>query len=202
MKFIFGLQHPLTCNPWTTLSNPCNKVRGKNIVKEVFLRFPSCACLWCCVVVMLNDDVDDYITQPQPNGLMQFLLFSIIGWWTWYIHIYIYIYIYIYHRHHRVTLIARIFMTLSLSLSLSQSSITPWKSSCWSAKTGMSMCWDPKKNVTYEFVLASRCFGFLVRFTWMVLEIGSMWPYSCCLEGLYSLVILQNSSFRSSVVPI
>ena len=24
--------------PWTTLSNPCNKVIGKNIVKEVFLR--------------------------------------------------------------------------------------------------------------------------------------------------------------------
>ena len=22
----------------------------------------SCVCLWCCVVVMLNDDVDDYIT--------------------------------------------------------------------------------------------------------------------------------------------
>ena len=38
MKFMFGLQHPLTCNPSTTLSNPCKKVRGKNIVNEVFLR--------------------------------------------------------------------------------------------------------------------------------------------------------------------
>ena len=41
-----------------------NKVRGIYFVKEVFLRFPSysCVCLWYCVVVMLNDDVDDYIT--------------------------------------------------------------------------------------------------------------------------------------------
>ena len=31
-------QHPLTCKPWTTLSNPCNKVRGKYDCKEVFLR--------------------------------------------------------------------------------------------------------------------------------------------------------------------
>ena len=66
-------------NLWTTLSNTCNKVRGIDVVKEVFLCLPSCVldscilivtacvvyscvCLWCCVVVMLNDDVDDYIT--------------------------------------------------------------------------------------------------------------------------------------------
>ena len=66
MKFMFGLHHPLTCNPWTTLSNPCNKVRGKYNSKEVFLRLPSCifvtaflflrplfvrlilVSLWCC----------------------------------------------------------------------------------------------------------------------------------------------------------
>ena len=42
MKFMFGLQHPLTCNPWTTLLNPCNKVRGEYICKEVFLCLPSC----------------------------------------------------------------------------------------------------------------------------------------------------------------
>ena len=35
-------QHPLTCNPSTTLSNPCNKVRGEYFSKEVFLCFPSC----------------------------------------------------------------------------------------------------------------------------------------------------------------
>ena len=29
-------------NPWTTLSSPCNKVRGKYVVKEVFVRLPSC----------------------------------------------------------------------------------------------------------------------------------------------------------------
>ena len=48
MKFMFGLQHPLTCNPSTTLSNPCNKARGKYICKEVFLRYPSCIWLYRC----------------------------------------------------------------------------------------------------------------------------------------------------------
>ena len=67
MKFMFGLQHPLTCKPWTTLSNPCNKLRGKYNCKEVFLCLPSCVvyscvCLWCCVVLMLNERVNNYIT--------------------------------------------------------------------------------------------------------------------------------------------
>ena len=53
MKFMFGLQHPLSCNPSTTLSNPCNKVRGQYFSKAVFmrplfLRFPSCV-LYSCV---------------------------------------------------------------------------------------------------------------------------------------------------------
>ena len=42
MKFMFGLQHPLTCKPWITLLNPCNKVRGNYNCKEVFLCLPSC----------------------------------------------------------------------------------------------------------------------------------------------------------------
>ena len=29
-------------NPWTTLSNPCNKLRGEYFSKKVFLRLPSC----------------------------------------------------------------------------------------------------------------------------------------------------------------
>ena len=51
MKFMFGLQHPLTWKLWTTLSNPCNKVRGKYVVKEVFLRLPSFLHLNCSCVV-------------------------------------------------------------------------------------------------------------------------------------------------------
>ena len=31
MKFMFSLQHPLTCKPSTTLPNPCNKMREVNI---------------------------------------------------------------------------------------------------------------------------------------------------------------------------
>ena len=39
MKFMFGLQHPLTCEPWTTLSNSCNKERGEYmLLKKSFLR--------------------------------------------------------------------------------------------------------------------------------------------------------------------
>ena len=41
MKFMFGLQHPLTCKPSTTLPNPCNKVREVNI----FLKKSSCVFL-------------------------------------------------------------------------------------------------------------------------------------------------------------
>ena len=53
MNFMFRHPHPLTCKLWTTLSNPCNKVRGKYIWKEVFLRLCPCVCLiivslWCC----------------------------------------------------------------------------------------------------------------------------------------------------------
>ena len=36
-------------NPWTTLSNPCNKARGKYICQEVFLCLPSCV-LYSCVL--------------------------------------------------------------------------------------------------------------------------------------------------------
>ena len=32
-------------NPWTTLSNPCNKLRGEYFSKKVFLRLPSCVFL-------------------------------------------------------------------------------------------------------------------------------------------------------------
>ena len=35
---MFDLHLPLTVKPHTTFSNPCNKVRGKYICKEVFLR--------------------------------------------------------------------------------------------------------------------------------------------------------------------
>ena len=42
---MFGLQLPLTCKPWTTLSNLANKVRGKYFYKEVFLRLYQCVRL-------------------------------------------------------------------------------------------------------------------------------------------------------------
>ena len=60
MKFTFSLQHPLTCNPSTTLSNPCNKVRGEYIAKEVFLR-PFFMCL-SLLLLSRYDTANEYIT--------------------------------------------------------------------------------------------------------------------------------------------
>ena len=47
---MFSLQLPLTCKPWTTLSNLTNKVRGKYFYKEVFLRLSLSLRLSACVV--------------------------------------------------------------------------------------------------------------------------------------------------------
>ena len=58
-------------NPWTTLSNPCNKVRGKNIVKEVFLclypaSFLPVSSYWvflrASLLLSRYDTVNEYIT--------------------------------------------------------------------------------------------------------------------------------------------
>ena len=46
LQFMFDLQLPLTCKPWTTLSKPYNKVRGKYIYKEVFLRLSLLLCVY------------------------------------------------------------------------------------------------------------------------------------------------------------
>ena len=75
LQFMFGLQLPLTCNPWTILSNPCNKVRGKYICKEVFVRLPSRRRLFLRlslslrrnygVVMMLHEYADDNTTRGR-----------------------------------------------------------------------------------------------------------------------------------------
>ena len=41
-------------NPWTTLSNPCNKVRGIYFVKEVFLCLPSCVFIVVSLWIILH----------------------------------------------------------------------------------------------------------------------------------------------------
>ena len=63
MKFMFDLQHPLTCKPWTTLSNPCNKVRGKYVVKKsscVFLpaSLSLCRCELFYIYMWMYVDVN------------------------------------------------------------------------------------------------------------------------------------------------
>ena len=76
MKFTFGLQHPLTCKPWTTLSNPCNKVRGEYFSKEVFLRLYYCVCYHCVgmypayICIFLHESADEYTTPSSPSFLL------------------------------------------------------------------------------------------------------------------------------------
>ena len=55
LKFLFGLQLPLTVKLHTPFLNPCNKARGKNILlkKSSCVRLYHCVCfiivsLWCC----------------------------------------------------------------------------------------------------------------------------------------------------------
>ena len=64
-------------NLWTTLSNPCNKVRGKYICKEVSCIFLTacvvyyCVCYHCVgmypvyICIFLHESADDY-TTPSP----------------------------------------------------------------------------------------------------------------------------------------
>ena len=76
-------QHPLTCKPWTPLSNPCNKVRGKYICKEVFLlpffmRLSVWVCLYYYWVVMIRQmsiyhiDITDSSTPTELLYILGF----------------------------------------------------------------------------------------------------------------------------------
>ena len=56
-----------------------------------------------------------------------------------------------------------------------------FKNSCWLANIGTSMCRDPLKNITYEFI--QQCPIYFVFFPWMSFEMGGKWPYSCCFMG-------------------
>ena len=64
MKFMFGL----STLALATLKQPLQtlqikwEVKYKYVVKEVFMRLPSCVCLWYCVVAMLNESEDEYTT--------------------------------------------------------------------------------------------------------------------------------------------
>ena len=67
MKFMLGLQHPLTCKPW-------NKARGEYFSKKVFLRLPSCVLHSCvflrasvsiCESLWYGKWVYNSITRPE-----------------------------------------------------------------------------------------------------------------------------------------
>ena len=66
---MFGLQLHLTCNPWTNLSNPCNKMRGKILLKKspcVFLHasfIPASVFVTASLLLCRYDVVDEYITR-------------------------------------------------------------------------------------------------------------------------------------------
>ena len=95
MKFMFGLQLPLTCKPWKTLSNPCNKVRGKILLKKssflhlchcVFLRasLSLCRCelfyIYMCMYVDVNLHMWLYNTNTLLYKNISLTLYSPKGW--------------------------------------------------------------------------------------------------------------------------
>ena len=108
----------------------------------------------------------------------------------------IYIYIYIYYHHH-VALVARISLTLSCCSSLS--SIASSRSSRLHPVSVQSCCRyvlvdrstfacpfegaHRRTSLMSSSLLFQQCPACLVRLTWMVLEMGCRWPYSCCFVG-------------------
>ena len=77
------------------LSNPCNKVRGKYICKEVFLRLPSCffsSCVCLChwelfyIYMCTYVDVNLHVWLYNKNSYFKYLLIykqSVIERNTW-----------------------------------------------------------------------------------------------------------------------
>ena len=69
IAIIFNLQLPLTVKPHTTFLNPCNKVRGKYFVKEVFLRLYHCVCYHCVsmypayICIYVHESADENATE-------------------------------------------------------------------------------------------------------------------------------------------
>ena len=71
---MFGLQLPLTVKPRTTFSNPCNKVRGKYLYKEVFrASFITASVIHCVsmypvyIYIFLHESADDNATDVCVN---------------------------------------------------------------------------------------------------------------------------------------
>ena len=64
---MFDLQLPLTCNPWTTLSNLTNKVRGKILFKK-----SSCVFLPSCVLYFLRQYVSSIYMCMRIQHILRF----------------------------------------------------------------------------------------------------------------------------------
>ena len=60
----------------------------------------------------------------------------------------------------------------------------------------MSICKSPKENVAYNFVLTSPAVPS------MSYEMGSKWPYNCCILGVLLSGFVESSQHLSPVVRI
>ena len=101
------------------------------------------------------------------------------------------------HHHHHIALVARISLTLSRHSSLSfialgrSSGQYPVSShSCWMyVRAGRPAFARPcvgihkSTSLMSSSLLLQQCPAYLVRLTWIVVEIGGRWPYSWCLVG-------------------
>ena len=104
---------------------------------------------------------------------------------------------------------------LSLSLSLSRLSVSV-QSYCREVLVGQPILAhscegvDWRTSLMRSYLLLLQCPTCLVRLIWMILEIGSMWPYSCCFveccfQDLFNiapsiLVQLLSSFFSGHLV--
>ena len=71
----------------------------------------------------------------------------------------------------------------------------------WPANAGVSMCRSPWENITYEFIFVfPAILSSLAHFTYIVVEIGGKWLYSCCFVGMLLPGFAKNRSRR--VLPI
>ena len=83
---------------------------------------------------------------------------------------------------------------------------------CQSANTVVSIYSSPLEKVAYEFIfLLQLCQTCLVLLSWMVCEMGGLWPYNyssvgCCFQDLFktthSVLVLLSSCFFSMFLVI
>ena len=74
---------------------------------------------------------------------------------------------------------------------------------CLSANTGTSMCRVYKKRwLICLFLLLQQYLAWFIYLTWIVCEMGSRWPYSCCFIGCCFLDLFKTAPCIRVLFPL